>query len=36
MAAIDLIRAEFEAAPDKMAYLRELRDALHELSPTKA
>jgi ParB-like chromosome segregation protein Spo0J len=36
MAAIDLIRAEFEAAPDKMAYLRDLRDALHQLSPTKA
>lgn len=36
MVAIDLIRAEFEAATDKMAYLQELRDAIHQLSPTKS
>lgn len=36
MEGIDHIRAEFDAATDKMAYLRELRDAIHQLSPTKA
>lgn len=36
MEAIDLIRQELEAAPDKAAYLQQLRDAIHELSPTKA
>ena len=32
---IDQIKAELEAAPDKAKYLRELRQAIHKLSPTK-
>jgi len=32
---IDQIKAELEAAPDKAKYLRELRHAIHLLSPTK-
>jgi ParB-like chromosome segregation protein Spo0J len=32
---IDQIKAELEAAPDKAKYLRELRTAIHKLSPTK-
>ena len=35
MNAIDLIKKEFEAAPDKMAYLNGLRRAIGEFSPER-
>lgn len=36
MEIIDLIKAEFNSAADKMQYITQIRNVLHELSPTKA
>ena len=33
---LDLIRAELDAAENKTVYMQSLKDALHEISPTKA
>lgn len=32
---LSLIRAELDAAPNKAAYMQALKDALHEISPTR-
>jgi ParB-like chromosome segregation protein Spo0J len=36
MDALTLLRAEFEAAENKSEYLRNIRDELHKISPTKS